>query len=829
MFLRTRLPLLAALALVGAPGPVSAQDIGFPVRAVTQDTARAQTRPTAIEVADVPIRADRAMSRLRGLRPQIATDAGVRDVERRLPGELEAVANAHDRLGNLVLDRLNLRELRDVRQEWRRYESGLLGWKATLEQQWQELRNAYETVAEIETTWKLTRDASRTELQPSSPIFERIESVIAAAAEVGSQTREQMESLLGLDAQIDEALGGVQSVLREIADAEQSVRARILVRNAAPLWEPSAWTTPISSEALRGLWSAERDGFGQLVEQDTDRVVLHFLLLFLVIAVAARLRARIEVEAVADDETLRAAAETLSHPVSAGLLLAILIAEPLYPRASFTVQQTLALLAIIPLYRLLPQSRLDLVNRALRALLLLVLVDGAAALLLVGSNEYRLLNLAIAIAITAFALQLVRAYAPAEGSATGWGRVVFIGLKFAIGVGALAVLANILGWSLLSYTLKTGLLGAAYTGLGTIIAYRVLAGMVRLLPYSAVASKSLALGQYGDVITSTLVRVLRFVAFPTWIWLTFQYLEFDDPVAGWLSRAWGSSLQVGILHISVGSILNFGIAVLLTVWVARLVRFFLDVEVLPRLTLERGVASAISTVSHWTILGIGLLAAAGAAGLGASQLALVAGALGVGIGFGLQNIVNNFVSGLILIFEQPIKIGDKVEITSLALTGEVRRIGIRASVVRSFDGAEVIVPNANLISSEVVNWTLSDQRRRVHTEVGVAYGTDPHRVIEILRRVADSHPEVLRYPEPQVMFLGFGDSSLNFRLLSWTGTFDEYLRLRSELAVATHDALKEAGIVIPFPQRDLHLKSVPADAGLLHTSGAGEGTAPPAD
>jgi small-conductance mechanosensitive channel len=124
------------------------------------------------------------------------------------------------------------------------------------------------------------------------------------------------------------------------------------------------------------------------------------------------------------------------------------------------------------------------------------------------------------------------------------------------------------------------------------------------------------------------------------------------------------------------------------------------------------------------------------------------------------------------------------------------------------------VPNANLISSEVVNWTLSDQRRRIRTEIGVAYGSDPSRVIEILMGVATAHPEVLKYPEPQVLFLGFGDSSLNSRLMSWTGTFDNFLRMRSELNVATHDALKDAGITIPFPQRDLHIRSLPASAPL---------------
>ena len=189
-------------------------------------------------------------------------------------------------------------------------------------------------------------------------------------------------------------------------------------------------------------------------------------------------------------------------------------------------------------------------------------------------------------------------------------------------------------------------------------------------------------------------------------------------------------------------------------------------------------------------------------------MAVLAGALGVGIGFGLQNIVNNFVSGFILIFEQPIKVGDKVEISSLKLMGEVRRIGIRSSIIRTFAGADVVVPNSNLIQSEVINWTLSDTKRRVEVLVGVKYGTDPQRVVELLLDVARESPRILKHPPPAALFTGFGDSSLNFVLRVWTATFDESIVQSSEVAIAVNAALKAAGIEIPFPQRDLHVRSV---------------------
>ena len=226
----------------------------------------------------------------------------------------------------------------------------------------------------------------------------------------------------------------------------------------------------------------------------------------------------------------------------------------------------------------------------------------------------------------------------------------------------------------------------------------------------------------------------------------------------------------------------------------------------------------MSRLAHYTILIFGFLFAAAAAGFGLDRIAVLAGAFGLGIGFGLQNIVNNFVSGLILLFERPVRIGDKIQIDSLL--GEITRIGIRSSTLRTWEGAEVIVPNGSLVSGKVINWTLSDQRRRAEIRVGVAYGSDPGLVMDLLVRSARGHPDVLNNPAPEALFLGFGDSALNFSLRAWVGSFDRFVRVRSDLYQSVNSALKEAGIEIPFPQRDLHLRSVSPEAGsLLEESG----------
>jgi small-conductance mechanosensitive channel len=184
-------------------------------------------------------------------------------------------------------------------------------------------------------------------------------------------------------------------------------------------------------------------------------------------------------------------------------------------------------------------------------------------------------------------------------------------------------------------------------------------------------------------------------------------------------------------------------------------------------------------------------------------MTILVSAFGVGIGFGLQSVVNNFVSGLILLFERPIHVGDIVEVGDLS--GEVSRIGIRASTVRTWQGAEIIVPNAQLVTERVTNWTLSDRTRRIDLRVGVDYGSAPDKVVAVLEAVARAHPQIMQTPAPQAVFSAYGDSSINYQLRAWTNRFERWPAIQTELAAAVYAALHAAGMSLPFPQREVRL------------------------
>ena len=269
--------------------------------------------------------------------------------------------------------------------------------------------------------------------------------------------------------------------------------------------------------------------------------------------------------------------------------------------------------------------------------------------------------------------------------------------------------------------------------------------------------------------------------------------------------------DIGKLHVAplrvVIAIALFSVLVSINSWFKRQ----LEQNWLQKTRLDHGARDASVTTLGYVGIAVAMLVALSVAGVEFTNLAIIAGALSVGIGFGLQNIVNNFVSGLILLIERPIRTGDWIVVGNTE--GYVKKISIRSTQIQTFDRADVIVPNSELIAGQVTNWMLSDPWGRVKVPVGVAYGSDTARVMQIMVDVANKHPQVMNnypgIPDPRVLFLGFGDSSLDFELRCVIRDVDKRLQTRSDLFLGIDAAFREAGIEIPFPQRDLHFRNGP--------------------
>jgi potassium efflux system protein len=237
----------------------------------------------------------------------------------------------------------------------------------------------------------------------------------------------------------------------------------------------------------------------------------------------------------------------------------------------------------------------------------------------------------------------------------------------------------------------------------------------------------------------------------------------------------------------------------------------LQIAFLQRLNIDPGTRYAAETLSRYFIVAVGIVLIFQNLGASWSSIQWLVAALGVGLGFGLQEIFGNFVSGMIILFERPIRVGDTVTVADL--TGTVSRIRIRATTITDWDRKEIVVPNKSFITERVVNWTLSDPITRQVIPVGVAYGSDTALAHRVMLETVRGLPLVLDEPEPRVFFDGFGESSLDFKLYVYARQLADRLPLRHEVHMAVNRALAENGIQIPFPQRDIHVRSTPASRG----------------
>jgi len=437
-------------------------------------------------------------------------------------------------------------------------------------------------------------------------------------------------------------------------------------------------------------------------------------------------------------------------------------------------------------------------------------VAGVVSLLVGSPLLYRMLLLGISLLmLLTLAWHLVHSRRDAKGGespflAGSWKLVAWL----ACGVMAVAAIANVLGNVSLSATLVSATLTSSYVALALYAGSKVTLALLQvLLAGPAVARLS---ARYAASLLPAAVNIGRTVVVGAWLLFTLQSFRIYRPVASFAMTVLTHEFKLGELSLSLGSLVTFALATWAAFWLSKTIRQVLAEDILPSLSLPRGVGNSVSSLSYYVILFLGLLAALAAAGFQVGQLTLIFGALGVGIGFGLQDVVRNFVAGLILMFERPIQRGDTVEVAGMV--GMVREIGLRATTVTTFDGADVVVPNGMLIADKLVNWTLTGTRRRISIDLSTVYGADPRRTVELLENIARSVDGVSFSPAPNVIVTGLTAGALDFSIRAWTNDRADWVMVRSELAMRIRDGLAEAGIEVPLPQRDLHLRSVSTEA-----------------
>lgn len=298
------------------------------------------------------------------------------------------------------------------------------------------------------------------------------------------------------------------------------------------------------------------------------------------------------------------------------------------------------------------------------------------------------------------------------------------------------------------------------------------------------------------------------------IWsVIFLYtLSLYDFIINGTKAIFSNEVELGDLKFTLGHIFLFFIIIYIASIISKLLTYFFG-------STGQFASNKKNKNGSWVLLlrlsvfTIGIFIAFAASGIPIDKITIIIGALGVGIGFGLQNIINNLVSGIVLAFEKPMQIGDVIEVENHI--GTVKEIGIRSSKITTYDGAEIVVPNGEFISKQITNWTLSNTYRRIELIIGVAYDSDMNKVKELLDHLVETHPGIIKFPKAVVLLHEFSDSSVNFRMLFWTADFDTWTALKSSVLLDIFKVFKENNITIPFPQRDIHVKTTDVkDLGL---------------
>jgi small-conductance mechanosensitive channel len=824
---RTLSALLLALATVLSSSAALALGLAVPVApvaapAAAQAAAPADPKPDAaiepIPARSVPARADADEQFMLDVTQRVAEAAQVRKaMEARLEDVADGIADLAKRFPRDELRTLPVQRIESVERQWKFYERELADWRRDQEQLLESLSDDAAQLAQRRASWQVTHAAATTLAMPPA-LLQRIDGVASALRNAERALATPVGEQVELRRAATQLQTAVDNANREIDRAVRNYDRRLWRVDTAPYWR--MWqehSDELDSVAMASNNVVEDEVFFEdYLERNQAPIIAH--LVFAVIALPLLLwlsvRSR---KLISSDPELRSAEHALTRPISAWLVLVLVGTLVFEPGAPSMVHQAALLLALIPVLRLLPQAVYDRFGRWPYAVTALYVLLRLGNLVVASPFWYRTHLLAItALSLLALAWMLLQRSARARRAEPALERGRWEGLLQALGwltVGALGIslAANLIGNVTLAAVLTRGAVNSAYIGLALYAGAAVLSAMVKLLLARRTALRFDFVAHRTGPLLQSLSRLIYVAAAVLWVIATLNLFRILRPVTAEVGALLSQPLRIGQVSITLANVLVFIAAIFVAFWLARTIRAILRDDVLPRTRVPSGVASSVSTLTYYAMVLVGLLVALAVAGFQVSQLAIVFGALGVGIGLGLQDVVKNFVSGLILMFERPIGPGDTVEVAGVS--GTVQAIGLRSTTIKGFEGSEIIVPNGMLLSEKLINWTLSDQNRRIDVPVGVAYGSDPRKILAILEDTARNLPGVAEAPPPMVLFTGFGASSLDFSVRCWTTNFDDWVALRSELAVRIAEALKAEAVEVPFPQRDLHLRSVSPQAG----------------
>jgi potassium efflux system protein len=738
--------------------------------------------PTPIPLSAIASHAESTTRLVQSVETTLSKDRVSATVEKSLPALSSEIELRGSEMAKFLVGVVPLELLHSMEIVLQRYGDQLASWNNDLTERAKTLDGQIAQLDRLSKIWKSTLQLPQL-LKTAPEVPERVQGLLDLIGRTEQAAESLQERELTLQGHVLEATARLQAVAPAFEQAQADAVKNLFVQDSPPLWrlgveqwreESQASLIPAASLALLITY----------IRREPAVFVLHAAIILLFFLVISWLRRGVH-KWTEEESSLRRAAPVFDLPFSTAITLSFLIMGSIYSMAPFLLRAILWGVLLIAISFILRR----LIDRALfpivYAVIVLYFVDQLRLITALLPLLGQLVFSAEMLGGNLFLIWLMWGrHSPTVGvnTTTLFARATRLAIQIGLIVFPLTLLANVFGYVNFANLLWGGALRSAYVGANVYVALRIVEG----LGIISLGTRPLGLMRVVRLNRPMLQRrisgVAVFLAFGYWTSLTLDFFGLRTSLITGTEEILRANLAIGSFSISLRQVFVF----VATVWAAfagsRFLRFLLEEDIYHHWHLTRGVPQAISTMVHYAVLLTGFFVGLAVLGVDLTKVTILAGAFTVGVGFGLQTVINNFVCGLILLFERPIKIGDIIQIDTEI--GEVRRIGIRACVIRTTDGSEVIVPNGTIISNKVTNWTLSDRYRAIEVPVTVARGAAPRHVIEVLKRVAANHPCFTKEPAPQAHVVNFASATVSFNLRAWTERYEDWVQVRSDLSVA---------------------------------------------
>jgi small-conductance mechanosensitive channel len=774
----------------------------------TQNKTTSQTilaSPAPIPLDSVATQAIQVSALIQKLNNQLEPSADILKIQQNFSGISSRMMVDQQRTTKDLTAQPTLDTLQNEGNLWQKNQTLMTKWLDLMSQQANQLQSALTQLADLQKTWHLTLNSAKT-AKTTKEITQQISAVILSIEDAQKKFEMQHSSTINLQGRIAGKLAQSNTVLSKIAQAQKTVIGSSNRWGLVPIWNVKLWGRAYGHGFSRiheisiNTWLALKPYFST----PSSPISIHFGAFVLLSALFIMLRRKVNQWSTNE---IAAFTNVFDRPYTSAFIVMLLIFSSPYLSTPSIVQDLFGVLVVFAMISLTIPTINHRLKKGLYALGVLFLIDmvrhifaGASLLdqLLIVSESF--IGISLMLWTLFYGNLRISSIQAEDSKQLQFFRMVAIIILIILSVG---LVSGVLGFVLLARLLVSGIFIGAAMALTLSIIIKLLCGLLayclRIWPLNLLNM----VRHHRNFLEGRFYRILVWGAIVVWLIRVLDYFGLLQPALLLSKAVFAAKLERGSVSIS----LEDAFAFILTLWVAYLlsaiIRFVLDEDIYPRTKISRGVGYTASRILSYLILTIGFILGLGVFGIDLTKVTVLLGAFGVGIGFGLQNVVNNFVSGLILLFERPIHVDDTVEVANIR--GTIRQIGIRASILRSRQGADIIIPNSQLISDQVTNWTFTDRYHRIELQVGVDYSSPPKKVIAVLSSVASAHPKVLKYPSPKAILTEFSDSSINYELRFWIDDPVHWAWYKSDVAVAVYEAIHEAGMSFPFPQREVRL------------------------